>query len=634
MVHEIERKQDRDKLESIYKASDLYTARNGDGVPSGGRYDKRSVLLGMGVATMLGLGAFAAGELVQNHLVPATQPHPFTPPIIEQATKIPGLQQAESLITGIVDPETLTASYYWTFVVHNSGSAQQEAQIELALPDGSAVSRATLWINGVPQEAAFNETWKVEQAYNWITKLHRDPLLVTQTSPGHILIKASPVMPGQNMQFRIGITAAGRMDGGQAQFSLPRIVSSNMGDIGGTHHIHIQSSAPIYSNNASIQTLIGGNGYISRGSLDTLDDVVLQANRSSSATTFATRATHSFPPGYIVARVDGDGAGQSTLHLTKSITRPDCRIINNEADAYRLSTLWAYGEIERLWAGGRGPEAGQLANVYRLVSSVSGATVLETESDYTHEGLDRNLYKSLSYVPSSAAFGGDATANSASGLGDAFASADTAGAGNVGVDDNGGKFNTLSQTRNNTLPQQLAPQLQGATNGTIGPQGTDATVINGISTAGTVRVNNLANLESTLNVVAYAAGPLGPPAVNWLVASSRDANLFGGDPAFDPIGDIMQEGPVGVAIGGVLVVAMIGCLVINFAGPFMMFREAIRQTRSQPSRAGKTTAKAFLWLTAAICLPIVSQVLFIWTMARGKFKRKLQPPVPAGVRPL
>lgn len=119
-----------------------------------------------------------------------------------------------------------------------------------------------------------------------------------------------------------------------------------------------------------------------------------------------------------------------------------------------------------------------------------------------------------------------------------------------------------------------APELQGATNGTIGPQGDDATVIMGVNTAGTVRVNNLANLEALLNIIAnlgeivgmlagallvlhgfaraenlvfellgheIVIGPgkrmtLGalliigglavPGTINWFVASARDANLF------------------------------------------------------------------------------------------------------------
>ncbi len=120
------------------------------------------------------------------------------------------------------------------------------------------------------------------------------------------------------------------------------------------------------------------------------------------------------------------------------------------------------------------------------------------------------------------------------------------------------------------LDEQNAPQLQGATNGTIGPQGSDATVIMGVNTAGTVRVNNLANLEALLNIIANLAqlggmflggmlflhgvflrgrvailgvevspivrisiglavcalGLCTPGLINWFVASARDANLF------------------------------------------------------------------------------------------------------------
>lgn len=110
------------------------------------------------------------------------------------------------------------------------------------------------------------------------------------------------------------------------------------------------------------------------------------------------------------------------------------------------------------------------------------------------------------------------------------------------------------------------PRLQGATNGTIGP-------ISGVNTMGTVRVNNLANLEALFNLFAnifetafalagavvllhglfvritlveplgvpitltpgkriaigialILAGVLAPGLLNWFIASARDANLF------------------------------------------------------------------------------------------------------------
>lgn len=106
--------------------------------------------------------------------------------------------------------------------------------------------------------------------------------------------------------------------------------------------------------------------------------------------------------------------------------------------------------------------------------------------------------------------------------------------------------------------------LQGGTNGTVSPLH-NTTVIPGVSSAGTVRVNNLANLEALTNIIAngmiilgiawggpsiimgfyhmsagtqdalkrvvwglcgVTGGMASPGAINWLVASGRDAGLF------------------------------------------------------------------------------------------------------------
>ena len=132
----------------------------------------------------------------------------------------------------------------------------------------------------------------------------------------------------------------------------------------------------------------------------------------------------------------------------------------------------------------------------------------------------------------------------------------------------GNAFTTGQQQTGTQTMQNLggaAPTLAGATNGTIGPNAADSTAITGLNTAGTVRVNNLANLEALLNIIANgmeilgiawggptmimgfmhmaagtqnamskvlhgAAGVTGglatPGCINWLVASARDANLF------------------------------------------------------------------------------------------------------------
>lgn len=128
-----------------------------------------------------------------------------------------------------------------------------------------------------------------------------------------------------------------------------------------------------------------------------------------------------------------------------------------------------------------------------------------------------------------------------------------------------------NNTGNSTSAQAMATGassgvfLQGGSNGTIGPKGADATVIPGVDSAGTVRVNNLANLEALTNIIANGMIILGiawggptiimgfyhmsagtqdglkrviwglcgvtggmatPGAINWLVASGRDAGVF------------------------------------------------------------------------------------------------------------
>jgi hypothetical protein len=142
------------------------------------------------------------------------------------------------------------------------------------------------------------------------------------------------------------------------------------------------------------------------------------------------------------------------------------------------------------------------------------------------------------------------------------------GGGNESTSEiNGNQNYDASSTRG------AAPRLQGATNGTIGAQMDDGTYVTGVNTAGTVRVNNLANLEALLNIIAnlcevalvlsggivllqgvfvrttvtnllgmpvsltpakriaigvilIVVGLFIPGLINWFVASARDANLF------------------------------------------------------------------------------------------------------------
>ncbi|HNB22739.1 MAG TPA: hypothetical protein PKZ32_09985 [Candidatus Melainabacteria bacterium] len=203
--------------------------------------------------------------------------------------------------------------------------------------------------------------------------------------------------------------------------------------------------------------------------------------------------------------------------LAETTEKPTCRMATDK-EAMELLALRANAYCEQLLSERRAARAATIAATYGLVTPVSSAIINETSTG-------RNLQL------------GEAPSNSSSQM------------------------------------DCEAPTLQGATNGTIGPQGADATYITGINTAGTVRVNNLANLEAILNIVTNLAEIGGlilgfgllihglfqrnvvvylpglnaslthfhriaygvaimfiasslPAIVNWFVASARDANLF------------------------------------------------------------------------------------------------------------
>lgn len=198
-------------------------------------------------------------------------------------------------------------------------------------------------------------------------------------------------------------------------------------------------------------------------------------------------------------------------------------LIQDPESVREVAILDAANRIKGMIAEGKVSQAVEQAVRYHIVTPVSAAVVLENANDYRKFGME---------VP-----------------------ANTPEA-------------SPTPTRADGFATTSAPMLQGATNGVVGPQGSDATVIQGINTAGTVRVNNLANLEALLNILANGAEILGiilggsnflmgvlskgmtfpfrlspkgriafgialfviglsvPGMINWMFASARDANLF------------------------------------------------------------------------------------------------------------
>lgn len=334
------------------------------------------------------------------HVRPLT---PFIPKVQEEVlTRIAGLSTSRSVITGVADPVTMTTSYYWTFTLKNTNTTSKEAQMNIVLPDGAVVSRATLWINGKAEEAAFNSTENVQNAYDWIVSRNRDPLLITQIDENQIKVKASPVMPKKEMKIRIGMTVPMTMsNNGTCNLTLPTIAGANL-ETNCVQNIHITSTSPLSANDPHMSSQTKQSEYLLRGNLtaQSMSKLQISTTRNAKLRSFATRATHSFPPSYILSELAQNSKGLSELRLTKVVTKPDCLMISDDHAAFRLSYLWAKEEINRLIQNNNRYQAVELATIYRVVSPVSGAVVLERQSDYDYNGLDRNRYKSTSYVSS------------------------------------------------------------------------------------------------------------------------------------------------------------------------------------------------------------------------------------------
>lgn len=221
-----------------------------------------------------------------------------------------------------------------------------------------------------------------------------------------------------------------------------------------------------------------------------------------------------------------------------NVGEPKCQIVD-DLRGRELLLLRAFERCNQLIAQRKMTEAATIAVRYRLVTPVSTAMVVQGAQTAENSTDNANSTATTAELPAKEQA---AEATAASTPADGYAAME-------------------------------APELQGATNGTIGPQGNDATVIQGINCAGTVRVNNLANLEALLNIVANGMELIGllvggviacnglfssaaasaimgipvpfgrkgrvalgvaiaivalsvPGIINWFVASARDANLF------------------------------------------------------------------------------------------------------------
>lgn len=541
-----------------------------------------SFWVGVGITSILAMSIYLVGQKapeIEKVWKQATASVSSTVQTVMPPQVTNGLSATRTTLTGVVDPESMTAAYYLSTILKNSSSTNQEAQMRITLPAGAAVTRATLWINGQAQEAAFTDRNSAQQAFDWVVQGRRDPLLVKQIDARTVEVIGNPVMPGgDGMKIRIGITAPLRlMSTGEVSAELPQIESRNFAD--GSYDVHLESGNAIISEGADVARS-GHNNVLRLHKQSVRADIPqLTFARHMGPTTFATRATHSLNGGYIVATIKSDAQTHETrLSLRKQSQKPgaDIPIIKSKDAAARLSTLWAKGEIEQFTQEGDQGSAVALAHVYRVVSPVSSAVVLEQQSDYDRFGLNRNQWESMGANKHSVSARRSArdksiarpameapmpTASPAPGsratrITDIEFAPQSMPGGSVQG------FMPDEGAADDRIAQAPVPMLKGATNGSVGPAAAapapdgDATQISGVDVAGTVRV-----------------------------AAQNPATVF----------------------GGLLIASLLG--VLGYAPAAILAVRGTRRSLRRQAGAEKLLLLCAGWLVLATFLPVVSQIL-------------------------
>ncbi|MEW6348450.1 MAG: VIT domain-containing protein [Thermodesulfobacteriota bacterium] len=168
------------------------------------------------------------------------------------AGKVDRLALDGSRIDGSVDCDAALGYLEWTMVFTNGSPGRQEARALVGLPPGGVVSRATLWVNGREQEAAFAERARVRQAYQKVVLTRRDPLLITTAGPDAVLVQCFPVPPnGGSMKIRVGITVPlVLLNQGTAALRLPHFKERNFASHK-THAVWIESKGDLAAHDGS-----------------------------------------------------------------------------------------------------------------------------------------------------------------------------------------------------------------------------------------------------------------------------------------------------------------------------------------------------------------------------------------------
>ncbi|MDB5253154.1 MAG: XrtN system protein [Flaviaesturariibacter sp.] len=123
------------------------------------------------------------------------------------------------------------------------GTGQEEAIYTFDLPEGSAVTSLSLWINGREKKALLTTRAKADTAYQAIVGVERhDPSVVHWQEGSRISVRVFPVVARQSRVFKIGVTSPLRKEGDRLVYDNLRFEGPDAGGATGSVHVKTDGS--------------------------------------------------------------------------------------------------------------------------------------------------------------------------------------------------------------------------------------------------------------------------------------------------------------------------------------------------------------------------------------------------------
>lgn len=175
---------------------------------------------------------------------------------------VKGLTLVRSLLSGALSPTTLTSTVNWTYVFKNESAEAQEARAEIALPDGTAVTGMTLWINGDASDAriavSVSEPGQGDQS--WVQADHNCPAMLTPIGHGRFLLHCYPVEQDEELKIRMTMVVPLKAESAaQAALPIPRFVATNF-TLDGEHLIRLKSPLMLNAHKSDLKPSLSTSG--------------------------------------------------------------------------------------------------------------------------------------------------------------------------------------------------------------------------------------------------------------------------------------------------------------------------------------------------------------------------------------